>query len=387
MAQWSSAYVDSLPDSSFLYIEPGGKKDGDGKTEPRSLRHFPVKDANGNPDADHVRNALARIPQSNVSAEAKAEATRKAEAMLKDLDNDSDSMMNDPDQDGRSSEPTDLERRDIRIRTSLPFEVVRMDPSGMPTLHGRGAVYGEWTEINSRSEGHFMERFAPGAFTKTISEQRDRIRCLFNHGQDPSIGMKPLGPITDLSERDDGVHYEVDLLDTDYNRSLVPGLQAGLYGSSFRFGITRKEDLRGRQVSNSKGILERTITEAYMRELGPTPFPAYQGTSAGVRSLTDEFVLGRFPAQELADEAAEHTGDRDLIGEMQELARIFVASQESDEDAMRDLMAALAEIAGTNAPSEDAAPAGTSHRSAAKTTVNGLYGLDRDREEAPAWRL
>jgi len=296
-------------------------------------------------------------------------------------------MVQDNDPDAVSGEPADLERRDIRIRTSLPFEVVRMDDSGMPTLHGRGAVYGEWTEINSRAEGHFMERFAPGAFTKTISEQRDRIRCLFNHGQDPSIGMKPLGPITGLEERDDGVHYEVDLLDTDYNRSLVPGLQAGLYGSSFRFGITRKEDMRGKHVSNSKGILERTITEAYMRELGPTPFPAYAGTSAGIRSLTDEFVLGSFPAQQLAAEAAELTTDRDLIGEMQELARMFVASQESDEDAMRDLMAALSEITGTNAPSDDAAPEGTSHRSAAKTTTNGLYGLDRDGKEKPKWLL
>ena len=283
-------------------------------------------------------------------------------------------------------EPADLERRDSRIRTSLPFEVVR-SKNGMPTLHGRGAVYNEWTEINSRAEGHFMERFAPGSFTKTINEQRDRIRCLFNHGQDPSIGMKPLGVITDLAERDDGVHYEVDLFDVDYTRSLIPGLRAGQYGSSFRFGITRKEDLRGKNVANSKGILERTITEAYMRELGPTPFPAYAGTSAGVRSLTDDYLIGRFPAVELAAQAGLLTDDRDLLAEMRELARMFVASQESDEDAMRDLMAALAEITGTTAPSTDAAPEGTSDRSAATTTSNGLYGLDRDGKDAEEWRL
>lgn len=46
-----------LPDSAFLYIEPGGKK-VDGKTTPNSLRHFPV------PDAAHVRNALSRLGQS-----------------------------------------------------------------------------------------------------------------------------------------------------------------------------------------------------------------------------------------------------------------------------------------------------------------------------------
>lgn len=66
MAQWTTAYIDNLPDSAFLYIEPGGKKDGEGKTTPRSLRHFPVRDASGNLDMPHVRNAASRIPQSNL---------------------------------------------------------------------------------------------------------------------------------------------------------------------------------------------------------------------------------------------------------------------------------------------------------------------------------
>ena len=47
-----------LPDSDFAYIESGGKKDEDGKTTPRSLRHFPIN------DAAHVRNALARLSSS-----------------------------------------------------------------------------------------------------------------------------------------------------------------------------------------------------------------------------------------------------------------------------------------------------------------------------------
>jgi phage I-like protein len=83
-AVWTTAFINNLPDSSFLYIEPGGEKDSDGKTTPRSLRHFPVKDANGSPDLAHVRNALARIPQSNVPAEAKAKATAAAQRLLKE---------------------------------------------------------------------------------------------------------------------------------------------------------------------------------------------------------------------------------------------------------------------------------------------------------------
>jgi HK97 family phage major capsid protein/HK97 family phage prohead protease len=63
-AAWTAAYINDLPDSSFAYIEPGGTKDDEGKTTPRSLRHFPYKDASGTVDLPHLRNALARAPQS-----------------------------------------------------------------------------------------------------------------------------------------------------------------------------------------------------------------------------------------------------------------------------------------------------------------------------------
>jgi len=63
-AVWSRAYINDLPDSAFLYVESGGKKVGEGKTAPRSLRHFPYKDATGKVDLPHLRNAIARIPQS-----------------------------------------------------------------------------------------------------------------------------------------------------------------------------------------------------------------------------------------------------------------------------------------------------------------------------------
>ncbi len=76
-AEWTTAYVNDLPDSSFAYIGPGGEKDEDGKTTPRGLRHLPYKDAEGNIDAAHVRNALARLSQTDIPPAAKASARRK----------------------------------------------------------------------------------------------------------------------------------------------------------------------------------------------------------------------------------------------------------------------------------------------------------------------
>jgi hypothetical protein len=73
-AEWDTEYINNLPDECFAYIESGGEKDSEGKTTPRSLRHLPFKNAEGNLDADHVRNALARLDQTATSASAEAQA-------------------------------------------------------------------------------------------------------------------------------------------------------------------------------------------------------------------------------------------------------------------------------------------------------------------------
>ncbi len=71
------------PDSSFAYVAPGGKKDSEGKTVPRSLRKLPYKSSSGTIDAAHTRNALARLSQSDIP-EAKQSAIRtKLENALK----------------------------------------------------------------------------------------------------------------------------------------------------------------------------------------------------------------------------------------------------------------------------------------------------------------
>ena len=76
-AEWDTEYINNLPDDAFAYIESGGQKDEQGKTVPRSLRHLPYKNAQGSLDADHVRNALARLDQTEISAEAKAQALKR----------------------------------------------------------------------------------------------------------------------------------------------------------------------------------------------------------------------------------------------------------------------------------------------------------------------
>lgn len=77
-AKWSAKFINDLPDSAFALIKDGGKKDETGRTTPRSLRYLPYKGADGKPDLPHLRNALARLPQSDLSDAEK----KKAEAVL-----------------------------------------------------------------------------------------------------------------------------------------------------------------------------------------------------------------------------------------------------------------------------------------------------------------
>lgn len=84
-AVWTSTA--DLPDSCFLFVE-SGEKDAEGKTTPRSLRHLPYKNASGEVDLPHLRNAISRANQVKLKdgstiSESKANAIKaKAQKIL-----------------------------------------------------------------------------------------------------------------------------------------------------------------------------------------------------------------------------------------------------------------------------------------------------------------
>ena len=81
---WSRAEIDDLPDEAFLYVDRAciRYRDDMGRSHPFTCRHFPYRDQSGDVDLNHLRNALSRIPQSNVSEDAKRRATAKAQRLL-----------------------------------------------------------------------------------------------------------------------------------------------------------------------------------------------------------------------------------------------------------------------------------------------------------------
>src|SRR5713226_3867266 len=152
MAELSSAAINNLPDSDFAYIEPGGSKDSEGKTTPRSLRHFPIH------DAAHVRNALARASQSPFGEKAMP----KIRAAAKKFNIE---VADEQEQKSALRLP-----KDNLIRTLTPGPELVDSETSRPVLTGHFVPFNQWTKIESTYEGRFMERIAPGTFRKAFSE-------------------------------------------------------------------------------------------------------------------------------------------------------------------------------------------------------------------------
>ncbi len=180
------------------------------------------------------------------------------------------------------------------------------------TLSGYAAVFNQDTLIDSW-EGRFYERLSPGAFKKTIQENGHKVRALFDHGMDPSIGNKPLGKPSTMREDDYGLYVEVPLDDTSYNRDLVASLRSGaIDGQSFRFSV------KDEAWETRDGAEYREIRQVALHEFGPVTFPAYEATTASIRSQ-EGYKIWRAAHEAPAPPAAEEAPADDKAAERKRL--------------------------------------------------------------------
>lgn len=284
--------------------------------------------------------------------------------------------------------------RENLIRTTTEIGLTRSAGTSMPTLTGHFAKWNEWTEIRSAYEGNFMERFDASSMNKTLGEgAASRIKVLYDHGQGPMRNM-PLGPIERIEPDAQGAYYAVPLLDTSYNRDLLPGLEAGLYGASFRFSVMQENvtDRPKRSEFNPRGISERTVTEAKVMEFGPVTFPAYAGATAGVRSLTDEFLLERFMGDEaIVEQLAARLAKKQTVsvyfGDRPQRTEPIVNVEPIEPNViLRDIQDLEPELSAATTPTE---PGLVEPEPSAATTraVTPNKGLFTNREEKPEWLL
>lgn len=182
---------------------------------------------------------------------------------------------------------------------SVEFRASEGAPGDGHTLEGYAAVFDQDTEINSW-EGHFNERIAPGAFKKTLRERKPVMQ--FDHGRDARTGSVPIGVFDEIREDGKGLFVNARVFDNPVVEPIRQAIEAqAISGMSFKFRVVRDEwrdnagkIVRGDQLlqllygdAGDRGPLQRTIKEVQLSEAGPVVFPAYAGTSVGVRDMTD----------------------------------------------------------------------------------------------------
>ena len=214
MAEMTSAELNDLPDSDFAYIEPGGKV-VNGKTEPRSLRHFPIH------DAAHVRNAMARMDQSPFGDRARAKIMAAAKRMGIGMAKAFTEI---------KAEPMTSRRLDQWLSGDIPRRILVL-PFGGP-LPRKGAplgvdLDGEWFDAAT-------DIYGESAFLRA---SRERM-VDWHHDLDPRGRMKGAirGRIEmDESPEDDGIWADFWANAGEKRRKLVAELErrdVPLFGSS-----------------------------------------------------------------------------------------------------------------------------------------------------------
>ena len=191
---------------------------------------------------------------SNFSDRAQNWAQRKIDAL-------------DAEADSRSKMTKKIERRTFTVQDIE----TRQAEDGTMRLSGYAAVFND-----SSVPLPFVERIAPGAFRKTLTETPD-VRLLINHEGLPLARTKN-GTLT-LREDERGLWMDAVIADTQEGRDLYTLVQRGdLDQMSFAFRVIRQKWNETRT--------ERLLTELSLADgdVSVVTYPAYPTTSVEARA-------------------------------------------------------------------------------------------------------
>lgn len=263
MAEMSASDINDLKDDQFAYVEPGGTKGPDGKTSPRSLRHFPIH------DAAHVRNALSRAPESPFGDKA-LPAIKQAAAKFGIQAGD----------DGRDMpDRVPVERR----YTRSPVEC-RAETAGQRIIGYGSVFYTAARPTMSRNLGGFVERVMPSAFNEARHSGWPGVVARYNHDGNMLLGTTA-GKTLDLEIDKVGLHY--DVLPPQSRADILELVARGdVQHSSFAFRVPEGGEQWGLSEQNYP---LRSLLAVQLVDVAPVVNPAYADATAGLRSMSEYF--------------------------------------------------------------------------------------------------
>jgi HK97 family phage prohead protease len=161
---------------------------------------------------------------------------------------------------------------------SFPMELARVAAEGR-TIRGYASVFNY--PIDSGTTHHAQTTFVrPGAFTKTLQENRDRVQVLVNHGMDARWGMSPVATVREMEQDAHGLRIAADIIDHPEFDPIVASLKAGaLRAMSIQFETVKE--------SFNDDRTERNLDEVSLWEFGPVTFPANTAATASLHSLNE----------------------------------------------------------------------------------------------------
>lgn len=166
-----------------------------------------------------------------------------------------------------------------RYNSTRPMTVAKRD-DGVTTIGGYAAVY--YRDGDAATEYELWpgvrERVMHGAFDRAIRDRQD-VRGLFNHDPNHVLGRVAPGTLV-LSTDEIGLRYEIALPDTQAGRDVAVMVERGdVSGSSFAFSVVKQSWVRGTDFD------VRELADLDLFDVSPVTFPAYDGTSVGVRAV------------------------------------------------------------------------------------------------------
>lgn len=174
----------------------------------------------------------------------------------------------------------------------------------------------------------FTETIAPGAFGKSL-RSRNEVKMFVNHNADQVLASKRAGTLR-LVEDSKGLFVEADLPPTSYARDLSVLMQRGdVTSMSFGFSVPAGGDA---WIDGSN----RRLNEVRLHEVSVvTGFPAYEATSAQVRSLEQLVLRTNLDADQLAQaltllENGQELGDEHASLITAAVERLRLVKSESD---------------------------------------------------------